>query len=198
MPLSACIDGGKSMWEAARKSIEKAGGGAFMTEYGALGPNQASAVRRARSHGRWRAHAMQSLGAPRAATGRADVLACLAASRRSRTPATGMSPPTHPPPSSQDLITFMLDEAERLGQSSAYWSWKSFNDITTQNGVTETLYNEDGSLQLPKLRALTRSYAPAVAAVPGTVFSRFDSATGTYTLKVRRREPRGSCLGPSR
>eukprot|EP00499_Haloplacidia_sp_CaronLabIsolate_P008816 CAMPEP_0196780524 /NCGR_PEP_ID=MMETSP1104-20130614/7941_1 /TAXON_ID=33652 /ORGANISM="Cafeteria sp., Strain Caron Lab Isolate" /LENGTH=527 /DNA_ID=CAMNT_0042150735 /DNA_START=6 /DNA_END=1589 /DNA_ORIENTATION=- len=123
-PLKGCESSLAPLWDVAQTDYRRVGGGAFLTEFGALGPHQSSA----------------------------------------------------------DLLTFMLDEAERRGQSWTYWTWKDFNDITTQNPATETLYNEDGSLQLVKLKALSRPYAPAVAAQPGSVTSAFDTATGVYTL----------------
>ena len=52
-------------------------------------------------------------------------------------------------------------------QSWAYWSFKSFNDITTSGDPNaEGFFHADGSLQADKIQALVRPYSPAVAGVP--------------------------------
>jgi len=69
-----------------------------------------------------------------------------------------------PHASSAAAIDHVLDLADTRLLSTAYWSFKEYDDITTQNPATETLYNDDGTLQMLKLRALSRTYAPFVAA----------------------------------
>lgn len=80
-----------------------------------------------------------------------------------------------PHESSARAIDHVLDLADTRLLSTAYWSFKEYHDITTQNPATETLYNDDGSLQTIKLRALSRTYAPFIAARPGTASMRFNA-----------------------
>jgi len=65
--------------------------------------------------------------------------------------------------------------------SWAWWQFKSFNDITTQGeGTSESFYDENGDLQIKKVRALSRTYAYAVA---GTIIDmNFDSSNGIFNL----------------
>lgn len=44
-----------------------------------------------------------------------------------------------------------------------------FHDITTQNAASESLFDTDGSVQEYKLAALSRTYATAIAGMPGTI-----------------------------
>lgn len=79
---------------------------------------------------------------------------------------------------------------------------QSFDDITTQNGATESFYNADGSLQVCclsllhfhcilysssfaqdlKIAALSRTYAPTIAAVPDTIKYSFDASSARFSL----------------
>lgn len=87
--------------------------------------------------------------------------------------------------SSSQVLTFLTDLADQGGMLSwTYWTWKSFQDITTQNPASESLYNDDGSLQMLKLAALSRSYPQAVPASPGTLRSHFDWASPQRTLTI--------------
>lgn len=90
-----------------------------------------------------------------------------------------------PSTSSAEAILHMGDLAETTQESLSYWSYKAFDDITTQNPATETIYNADGSLQTLKLAALSRTYAPAVAGTLDSVWSRYNgtSPTRDYQLK---------------
>ncbi len=47
----------------------------------------------------------------------------------------------------------------------SYWQFKKFQDITTTTipATTESFYTEDGELEVNKVRALSRSYAQAIA-----------------------------------
>lgn len=47
----------------------------------------------------------------------------------------------------------------------SYWQFKKFQDITTATSpaTTESFYTEDGELEINKVRALSRSYAQAIA-----------------------------------
>ena len=55
----------------------------------------------------------------------------------------------------------------------SYWTFKHFGDYTTQDPVSETLYNEDGTVQMAKLKALSRTYAQKIAGKPATIEMRF-------------------------
>ena len=84
-----------------------------------------------------------------------------------------------------DLITTMLDPADKFMQSWSYWNFKTFDDITTTGDADggESFYNKDGSVQFEKVRALTRTYAPAIAGMPTKM--HFDNSTGDeiFTLQ---------------
>ena len=47
----------------------------------------------------------------------------------------------------------------------SYWQFKKYQDLTTaaSPATTESFYTEDGELEINKVRALSRSYAHAVA-----------------------------------
>lgn len=64
----------------------------------------------------------------------------------------------------------------------AYWQFKNYEDLTTSAGTgSEGFYNQDGSVQTVKVKALSRTYAQATQ---GTILSQsFDSKTADYTLK---------------
>lgn len=78
------------------------------------------------------------------------------------------------------LIELQTKGADDLFQSWAYWTFKSFDDITTQNPATETFYYPDGTLQTSKVKALSRAYAPIVAGEPGSM--SFDPDTSAFSL----------------
>jgi endoglycosylceramidase len=63
--------------------------------------------------------------------------------------------------------------ADALLESWAYWTYKGFHDITTQNPATESFFNEDGSTQVPKVSALSRTYAQRVAGLPSSIAMKF-------------------------
>jgi len=81
---------------------------------------------------------------------------------------------------SLELLQLQASGADSLLQGWAYWTYKSFDDVTTQNQHTETFFNEDGSLQLGKIKALARTYARAIAGKP-TAMS-FDPSTAKFKL----------------
>ncbi|KAA0175504.1 hypothetical protein FNF27_02915 [Cafeteria roenbergensis] len=64
-------------------------------------------------------------------------------------------------------LSSVLDRADESGVSWAYWTFKGFNDITTVNSVTESLFGTDGKPQPLKAAALARSYPHLVPAAPG-------------------------------
>ena len=55
-------------------------------------------------------------------------------------------------------MDLMLDQADDALQSWTYWTYKSFDDITTQNAQTESFFNGDGRLQMQKMHTLSRPY----------------------------------------
>ena len=84
-------------------------------------------------------------------------------------------------PVSLQLLDTVLDAAEQRLQSWAYWNFKSYDDITTAGSpASEGLYNPDGSVQMQKVRVLSRPFASTVAGHP--IWSKFDRGTGIYSL----------------
>lgn len=56
-------------------------------------------------------------------------------------------------------IRQVADACDKYLVSWAYWQFKKFKDITTTAmGAAEGFYNDDGSLQVLKTKALTRTY----------------------------------------
>lgn len=75
-----------------------------------------------------------------------------------------------------NLVTNALDEY-LVGW--AYWEFKNFGDLTTSAGTgSEGFYNNDGTLQNAKVKALARSYLPATQGTPLTF--NFDSTYGDF------------------
>jgi len=72
--------------------------------------------------------------------------------------------------SAEEEITYVTSLADEYIQSWTYWQFKTYNDITTQaytgNVSAESFYAEDGSLEMNKVKALSRTYAPAIAGTP--------------------------------
>jgi len=79
------------------------------------------------------------------------------------------------------LLGFAADQADSAFQSWAYWTYKDMHDITTANSATETLYDEDGKINAAKLKALSRTYAQAIAGAPLTM--SFDPRTAAFQLQ---------------
>ena len=79
------------------------------------------------------------------------------------------------------LLRWQLAGAERRAQSWTYWTFKGFDDITTANAHTETLFYANGTRQLEKMRVLARPYARKVAGST-SVPAAFDDATGNFAL----------------
>jgi len=77
-----------------------------------------------------------------------------------------------------ESLTAMTSIADANLQSWCYWQFKFFNDITTQ-GPGESFYIGD-SLETTKVKALSRTYAQAVAGIPSEMF--FDSTTSYFKL----------------
>ena len=67
--------------------------------------------------------------------------------------------------SSLALLEHYTDAADNWLQSTMYWQYKFYNDLTTQTPI-EGLYKRDGSLNQQKLKVLSRTYAYAIAGTP--------------------------------
>ena len=82
-------------------------------------------------------------------------------------------------PVSIKILDTVLKGADQRLQSWAYWSFKSFHDITTSGPPdAEGMFNSDGSLQHAKVLALVRPYAPSISGTP--VSMTFDPATRIF------------------
>ncbi|EAL72387.1 hypothetical protein DDB_G0270074 [Dictyostelium discoideum AX4] len=64
-----------------------------------------------------------------------------------------------------EMLNYLTGSADKYLQSWTYWQLKYYNDITTA-GSTESLYLPNGELDIPKITALSRTYAQAIAGVP--------------------------------
>jgi len=73
----------------------------------------------------------------------------------------------------------LLAAADAHFQSWAYWQLKKYGDFTTANAA-ESLYDEQGRLEVRKLKTLSRTYAPAIAGSP--LHMAFDPATAAFEL----------------
>ena len=72
--------------------------------------------------------------------------------------------------------------ADDLLQSWTYWQFKKFADFTsTAPNTTESFYDQDGELEVNKVRALSRSYAQAIAGQPITMI--FNPNTSQFRLQ---------------
>lgn len=81
-------------------------------------------------------------------------------------------------------VTQVTDVADKHLAGWAYWEFKTYKDLTTSAGTrSEGFYNFDGTIQSPKVKALSRSY---VKAAQGTTKSmNFDSETGNFEAVVQ-------------
>lgn len=88
-------------------------------------------------------------------------------------------------PTSIDTIHYEAGLADTLLESWAYWTFKGFHDITTQNPATESFYHPNGTLQSDKVAALSRTYAQYIAGVPGSISMSYASKepARTFTLQ---------------
>lgn len=87
-------------------------------------------------------------------------------------------------PAAIQQVNEMCDDADSALQSWAWWQFKDFQDITTASeGPLESFYDADGSLQLPKVQALSRTYAYAVAGIPLSM--TFNTTTSAFNFKYR-------------
>jgi endoglycosylceramidase len=74
-----------------------------------------------------------------------------------------------------------LEQADKHIQSWAYWQFKFFQDLTTASAAGgESFYLGNGTLDAQKVRALSRTYAQAIAGVPSV--HSFDPLSSNFTL----------------
>jgi len=74
----------------------------------------------------------------------------------------------------------------------AYWEFKNYADLTTSAGTgSEGFYNDDGTLQKAKVKALARSYFAATQGVPTSITfdAMFGDFVGYYTVDTTITEP---------
>ena len=61
----------------------------------------------------------------------------------------------------------------------AYWEYKKYKDLTTTAGQSsEGIYEDDGTLQVNKVKALARTYLKAIQGTPK--FMKFNADNGVY------------------
>eukprot|EP01116_Phalansterium_solitarium_P022334 TRINITY_DN7331_c0_g1_i1.p1 TRINITY_DN7331_c0_g1~~TRINITY_DN7331_c0_g1_i1.p1 ORF type:complete len:510 (+),score=172.13 TRINITY_DN7331_c0_g1_i1:1018-2547(+) len=75
-------------------------------------------------------------------------------------------------------VEYLCDTADSHLQSWAYWQFKFFADLTT-SGQGEGFYT-NGSLEMSKVKTLSRTYARAIAGVPTSM--TFAPSTSAFTL----------------
>lgn len=75
-----------------------------------------------------------------------------------------------------------LDLADAHMQSWTYWSFKPYDDITTNaSPLSEGLYYRNGTLQRQKLAELSRPYAPLISGKP--IAWHYDADSLAFTLR---------------
>jgi hypothetical protein len=76
-------------------------------------------------------------------------------------------------------ITQVADLTEHYNVGWAYWQFKTYEDLTTSAGNrSEGFYNNDGTLQKQKVKALSRTYVKQAAGTLQT--SKFSSNSGQF------------------
>jgi endoglycosylceramidase len=65
--------------------------------------------------------------------------------------------------------------------SWAHWQYKGFGDFTTTGSLTEGVYNQDGTYQDLKVKALARTYVPLSQGVPQSMHFDRESYRFDYT-----------------
>ena len=84
-------------------------------------------------------------------------------------------------------ISQVCDVADENLAGWAYWQLKHYGDITTQAGTgSEGFYNDDGSLQGWKVKALTRSYLQFTQGVLTHQYFNTETASleASFTIKT--------------
>lgn len=85
-------------------------------------------------------------------------------------------------PGELKYLNQLMAAQDEYFQSWAYWQLKKYDDFTTAN-AGESLYDENGELEVEKLKTLSRTYAPAIAGIPTKM--AFDPATCKFELDFR-------------
>merc|ERR1712137_355098 len=80
-----------------------------------------------------------------------------------------------------DALDYVMDKADDQLQSWCYWQYKYFQDITTASPDGAESFYINGTLDVPKVTALVRTYAPTIAGTP--VQHVFDPETSIFTLQ---------------
>lgn len=83
-------------------------------------------------------------------------------------------------PKELEHLNRLMDLMDGEFQSWTYWMLKKYHDFTTANAA-ESLYDEQGNLNVPKLKALSRTYAQAIAGTPTKM--KYDWNTGAFELR---------------
>lgn len=91
-----------------------------------------------------------------------------------------------------DNMRYLTGQADRHLSSWTYWQFKGYNDITTSSQPTaESFYDAAGELEVNKVKALSRTYARAIAGTPTAM--NFDPETSvfqlTYILNLKVSQP---------
>lgn len=80
-------------------------------------------------------------------------------------------------------INAVGDAADKYVAGWAYWQFKNYADLTTSAGTgSEGFYNEDGTLQDWKVKALARTYLMYTQGVP--TYFNFDTESGVFTASI--------------
>jgi len=82
-------------------------------------------------------------------------------------------------PKEIEHMQWLLGKMDSELQGWTYWMLKKYRDFTTANAA-ESLFDENGKLEVAKLKALSRTYAPAIAGTPSNM--SFDPETGAFEL----------------
>lgn len=83
---------------------------------------------------------------------------------------------------SVDAIDFLTSLADANLQGWSYWQFKYFQDLTT-SGSGEGFYYPNGTVEVSKLKSLSRTYAPAIAGIPTQML--FDPDTANFQLNYQ-------------
>lgn len=92
-------------------------------------------------------------------------------------------------------ITQVTDTCDQDLVGWAYWEYKPFGDLTTSAGTgSEGFYNNDGSLQDKKVKALARSYFMNTQGTPVSMSFNGDVFEGTYIVNSSESFPDASTV----
>ena len=75
-------------------------------------------------------------------------------------------------------ISSTADACDSVMASWLYWQYKSYGDWTTTGGAAEGMFNEDGTPQALKVKAITRTYMQRYQGTPLTTY--FNTKDGGY------------------